>query len=77
MGKAKEKWRKKAWMVNPNKARIILAATASQRRSIDRRTATGTTKAQNDTKFFTMFLVFAGSRLDLFVLSWNFSRIWS
>jgi hypothetical protein len=35
MGKAKEKWRKKAWMVNPNKARIILAATASQRRSIE------------------------------------------
>jgi hypothetical protein len=31
MGKAKQKWRKKAWLVNPNKTKIILVATASRK----------------------------------------------
>jgi hypothetical protein len=29
MGKAKKKWRRKAWLVNPSRTKIILVATAS------------------------------------------------
>jgi len=29
MGKAKKNWRRKAWLVNPNRTKIIFVATAS------------------------------------------------
>jgi hypothetical protein len=32
MGKAKKRWRRKAWLVNPNRTKIILVGIASKKR---------------------------------------------